>query len=97
VIEQSLNAFGVKNARLTVVETDKNDAAGLRAWRDALIKNERSAKDIIVIHFVQDIITLAPGGPYPQHLDDRRIRCQEEARLDHGCRSRIVRAVLDNR
>ncbi|MDD5628023.1 MAG: phytochelatin synthase family protein, partial [Elusimicrobia bacterium] len=39
--------------------------AGLKAFRRALVENEKDADDLILVHFAQDDLTLAEGGPYP--------------------------------
>ncbi len=41
------------------------DAQGLERLREALRENERNAHDFILLHFVQDELTGAPGGPFP--------------------------------
>ncbi|MCX5796266.1 MAG: hypothetical protein NTY77_12295 [Elusimicrobia bacterium] len=37
----------------------------LKDFRRALAENEKNPEDLIIVHFVQDDLTLAKGGPYP--------------------------------
>ncbi|MBI5243620.1 MAG: hypothetical protein HY922_08040 [Elusimicrobia bacterium] len=46
-------------------EPASGGAAELAALRAALTDNEKDPDDIIVVHFVQDDLTAAAGGPYP--------------------------------
>lgn len=62
--EQALRAFGAAGARVSFAAAD-GTGEGLARFRSALEENERSAHDAILVHFVQDELTDAPGGPYP--------------------------------
>jgi len=53
------------------------DEATLKDFRDLLSENEKNPDDIIVVHFVQDDLTKAKGGPYP-HISP--IGAYDEAR-----------------
>ena len=53
-------AFSVTVTTVTVINTQN-----LGAFRQALILNEKSPNDIMLLHFAQDVITGAPDGPYP--------------------------------
>ena len=46
-------------------EVEADDAATRDRWRRALTVNEASAEDQILVHFAQDVLTGAAGGPYP--------------------------------
>ena len=47
------------------VRVTTDDPATCALWRKTLVANERSADDLILIHFTQDTLTGAGGGPYP--------------------------------
>jgi hypothetical protein len=46
-------------------EVATDDAQELRRLRDVLRANEANPDDSILLHFVQDELTSAPGGPFP--------------------------------
>ena len=46
-------------------EVAATNAQELKRLRDALRENEGNPGDFILLHFVQDELTLAPGGPFP--------------------------------
>ena len=46
-------------------EVAAGDGAALENFRQCLMENEKSPDDIIVLHFVQDDLTKAKGGPFP--------------------------------
>jgi hypothetical protein len=64
VSEAALHTFGASRATVEVVAAD-GSPQGLARFRAALAANERSARDAIILHFIQDGVTAAPGGPYP--------------------------------
>jgi hypothetical protein len=53
------------------------DETTLKVFRALLRENEKNPDDIIVVHFVQDDLTKAKGGPYP-HISP--IGAYDEAR-----------------
>lgn len=61
---EAMAAYGVVGASVTVTMAASGDAGTLEAFRRALISNERDPDDIILLHFAQDLLTGAPGGPY---------------------------------
>jgi hypothetical protein len=46
-------------------ETAASGEKELEDFRRALVENEKNPDDLIVVHFVQDDLTKAKGGPYP--------------------------------
>jgi hypothetical protein len=62
-LRESLAGFGAK-AEVTAVEVSTPSKEALAAFRAALAANEASAADIMLLHFVQDGLTGAPGGPF---------------------------------
>lgn len=64
VAQAALRAFGAPKASTRAVAADGSEE-GLAAFRAALARNERSGRDAILVHFAQDEVTAAPGGPYP--------------------------------
>lgn len=64
VTAASLQAFGDANAAVATVPAD-GSSEGLARFRATLAANETSAREALLLHFVQDELTDAPGGPYP--------------------------------
>jgi hypothetical protein len=62
VTKEALGIAGLNNYQVMVRQFEKNE---LNALKMILEENEKSAEDIIMIHFIQDILTGAQGGPYP--------------------------------
>ena len=65
LLKAGLRAYGAAGF---VVE--KHEAAGdtdqeLQVLRATLARNEKSPDDLLLVHFVQDDLTQAKGGPYP--------------------------------
>lgn len=65
VLKESLSIYGVSNARTHMVQTKQNTPEGFAIFQRMLEANEASATDFVVVHYLQDILTQAPGGPYP--------------------------------
>jgi hypothetical protein len=61
VTAASLAAYGAPGTRVEMVTAA---AGGFPGFRAALAANEASARDFVIVHFVQDRVTLARGGPY---------------------------------
>jgi hypothetical protein len=64
VTTAALHIFGSSRATTEVAAAD-GTPEGLARFRAALAANEKSAGDTILVHFIQDGVTAAPGGPYP--------------------------------
>ncbi len=67
VTRDALVAYGAASVEVQSVDASATNAegeAGLAAFRRVLEGNERSASDFVLVHFVQDGLTGAPGGPY---------------------------------
>ena len=65
VVEQALCQYEVSNYKIDHVEVTHADATALKMFRHALAANEKNGRDYILIHFLQDVVTDAQGGPYP--------------------------------
>ncbi len=65
VLKASLRQYGVTNYEIDRMEVTQMNPSVLTAFRRALTANERNRHDFILIHFVQDVVTESPGGPYP--------------------------------
>lgn len=62
-LREALEKFGAK-AGTAAVEVSTPSKEALAAFRSALEANEASAEDVMLVHFVQDGLTGAPGGPF---------------------------------
>lgn len=65
VLAEALRQNGVASPKIEKVQVTSNDQPARDLWRKALAANESSADDMILIHFTQDTLTGADGGPYP--------------------------------
>lgn len=65
VSKEALAAYGGKIFSVSSVTSEGQTAAGLEAFRRALAGNEKNLSDIMLLHFTQDSLTGAKGGPYP--------------------------------
>lgn len=65
VVTEALKQQGVKSPKVEKVRVSADDKATRELWRRTLAANEMSSDDFILIHFTQDSLTLAGGGPYP--------------------------------
>ena len=65
VLKESLGLYGVPNARTEMVQTTADTTRDFDGFRRALESNEASADDFIIVHYLQDLLTQSPGGPYP--------------------------------
>jgi len=63
-VKEALPAYGAAKAAVNSVEVSSQTAAALENFRKALAANERNPRDIMLLHFAQDALTGAPGGPY---------------------------------
>jgi hypothetical protein len=60
--EKSLKAYGIKNVTVEAVHAEMTDA-GKAQLHKALVSNEKSAKDFMIINFIQGVYTGdAPAG-----------------------------------
>jgi len=64
-LREALSAYGAADTAVSSVTVSAPTAAALDKFRRALAGNERSPDDIMLLHFAQDALTAAPGGPYP--------------------------------
>jgi hypothetical protein len=64
VLAASLKAYGIQEFRIAQQTVQATGAKTLSEWRRVLTQNETSANDFVVVHFVQDTLTMASGGPY---------------------------------
>lgn len=62
VTKEALGIARLNNYQVVQKQYQNNE---LNALKLTLEENERSADDIVMIHFLQDILTGAKGGPYP--------------------------------
>jgi len=62
---ESLRQYEVRNYEIDRVEVTNAEESALIKFRSALTANEGNGNDFILIHFLQDLVTDAPGGPYP--------------------------------
>ncbi len=65
VLTDALHQQGIPAPRIETVRVTADDPATREKWRRTLESNESSADDMILIHFTQDTLTGAGGGPYP--------------------------------
>lgn len=65
VLAEALRQNGVASPRIEKVQVTSDNQPTRDLWRKALAANESSADDMILIHFTQDTLTGAGGGPYP--------------------------------
>jgi hypothetical protein len=70
-VEKSLKGYGITAVSVEAVHTDDSSARTLSALRQALIENEKSAGDFIILNFDQGVYTgdtpaghIAPLGAY---------------------------------
>lgn len=65
VVSEALKQQGIATPKVEKFQVSVDDQATRELWRRSLAANELSADDMIIIHFTQDTLTLAGGGPYP--------------------------------
>jgi hypothetical protein len=63
--KEALAAYGAAEFSVSSVAVSTQSAAALENFRRALAGNERDPRDIMLLHFAQDALTGAPGGPFP--------------------------------
>ncbi|OGS12103.1 MAG: hypothetical protein A2234_07355 [Elusimicrobia bacterium RIFOXYA2_FULL_58_8] len=61
---EALESYSPGNWEVSITTASTQTPQALQSFREALESNERVRKDIMLLHFAQDIITGAPGGPY---------------------------------
>ncbi len=61
---EALAAYGAEDVSVSSVAVSNRSAQALESFRRALAENERNPRDIMLLHFVQDAVTGAPGGPF---------------------------------
>ena len=57
LVETSVKSIGYANAQVTVVHAEKNSKESLASLRKALVENEKSANDFIILNFIQGAYT----------------------------------------
>ncbi len=63
--KEALAAYGAAEYSVGGVAVSTRSALSLEDFRKALSENERDPRNIMLLHFTQDTLTGAPGGPYP--------------------------------
>ena len=63
-IKESLKGYGINNYSVLEIPTNNYSEAGLQKFRDVLHRNESNNKNFLLVHFVQDDLTKASGGPF---------------------------------
>ena len=61
---EALAAYGAVGYTVSSAAVTGQSAQGLEKFRRALAGNEKSPADIMLLHFTQDTLTGAPGGPF---------------------------------
>lgn len=64
VSKEALAAYGAEGFAVSSVAAANQSAQALESFRKALAENERNPLNIMLLHFAQDTLTGAPGGPY---------------------------------
>ena len=62
--KEALAAYGAAGFTVSSTAVNGQGALALENFRRALSGNEKSPSDIMLLHFTQDTLTGAPGGPY---------------------------------
>ncbi len=62
---EAMAAYGAAEFSVSSVTVSTQSAQALESFRRALAGNERNPQDIMLLHFAQDALTGAPGGPFP--------------------------------
>lgn len=62
---EALAAYGAAEFSVSSVTVSTQSALALENFRRSLSENERNPQDIMLLHFTQDALTGAPGGPFP--------------------------------
>jgi hypothetical protein len=63
-VSGGLAAYGAQGYTVEVTTVTAATPEALKAFRAALAANERDPRNIMLLHFVQDAVTGAPGGPF---------------------------------
>lgn len=63
-LKEALAAYGAADVTVSSRAVTEPSAAALDAFRRTLAGSERSPDDVVLIHFTQDLLTGAAGGPY---------------------------------
>lgn len=63
-LKEALAAYGAADVKVSSRAVTEASAAALESFRRALSSNERGPDDVVLVHFVQDAVTGAAGGPY---------------------------------
>ena len=63
--KEALAAYGAEEISVSSVTASTQSVPAMENFRAALAENERNPRDIMLLHFSQDALTGAPGGPFP--------------------------------
>lgn len=61
---EALESYSPGNWEVNITTLLAHTTQALQSFREALEANERGREDIMLLHFAQDTLTGAPGGPY---------------------------------
>ena len=64
VSKEALAGYGAAEFSVTSVPASTHSVQAMENFRRALAENERNPQNIMLLHFAQDTLTGAPGGPY---------------------------------
>lgn len=64
VVRASLSRYELTGYAVETMEVRQQTPETLERFRRLLIENERRGDDFLIVHFLQDEITRAPGGPF---------------------------------
>jgi len=63
--KEALAAYGASDFSVSSVTVSTQSALALENFRISLLENERNPQNIMLLHFAQEALTGAPGGPFP--------------------------------
>lgn len=63
--KEALAAYGAAGYTVSSATVNGKSGLALENFRRALSGNEKNPSDIMLLHFTQDTLTGAPGGPFP--------------------------------
>jgi len=65
IANEAMVTYSSSTFSVTITTAAAVNTQNLETFRQAVILNENSSSDILLLHFVQDRVTGAPDGPYP--------------------------------
>jgi hypothetical protein len=66
LVQSSFDIYGIKGARVTVVHVDQNEKETQKKIHRALIENEKSARNFMLVNYLQSTFTGDPEGAVGQ-------------------------------